>query len=411
MVICSIHRAGFRVHHGLTGSQIFHLNAGSSGVADDGNGELADLVAVFAVDSGPFRQIACIRHHRIAAKEIPRAGVVGIGDGGEVGVGATQIGQPHFAVCVVLQSGAHLKHGPVAPVTVEAQHRNGVLRALGSLCRSAALGVHKALYVSARGILIVQRRLLSIGQLHRHLHICRAVGRNRHALAHIEGHIRVQHGRPGVHVIPLVPILVDHIGEHALGEEIGGQRIGLLHIRQVVDGEGKGVIAGSGRVISQLHFYLAIGIGLVGVCTHENVGICGNGLAHIGQTRALAQDGIVAVTFLAPILQLGDRSGHEEALGQNPGGEAGFLGQATLPDVLGHQGHHAGHLRCGHGGTGHVLIGGPAGNQTIDRVNVAPWSSDLRLHLQGAGNAPAGEVAHGVILFIPDLGANPLLHG
>ncbi len=81
----------------------------------------------------------------------------------------------------------------------------------------------------------------------------------------------------------------------------------------------------------------------------------------------------------------GDRSGHEEALGQKPGVRPVFLGQATLPDVLGQQGRHAGHLGRGHRCAGHALIGGPAGNQTIDRVNVAPWSSDLRLHLQGAG--------------------------
>ena len=53
------------------------------------------------------------------------------------------------------------------------------------------------------------------------------------------------------------------------------------------------------------------------------------------------------------------------------------------------------------------------GNLTGNRVDVAAGGSDLRLHLQGAGDTPAGEGAHSIVIIVvgahADLGAD--LHG
>ena len=218
-------------------------------------------------------------------------------------------------------------------------------------------------------------------------------GHLHHLAVHGPGDVGGQVGGPGVLEVHHGAVL-ELIGEDILGEEVGAEVEGGRSILQVVDGEAEAVVAGAGGIIAQLHLDLTVGSAGVGVLIHHDVGAGGNGSAHIGKAGALLHNGIVAILALAVILIHGDSGGHQQGLSQSTGGEAGLLRQLVGADVLGHHSGHTGNLGRGHGGTGHILVAAAI----LQGVDIAARSGDLGLQLQGAGNAPGGEVAHGVIV-------------
>ena len=144
------------------------------------------------------------------------------------------------------------------------------------------------------------------------------------------------------------------------------------------------------RIVPQLRLHLAVRL-----TVYQYIGAGGDGAAHIGQACALLDHRVVVLPILQRL-----RRGHEEALAQLPQGEVFLTCQSGFLQVLGHQSRHTGNLGSGHGGTGHGLVALPTGDHAVDGVNVAAGSGDLRLQLQGAGNAPAGKIAHGVGLVV-----------
>ena len=184
------------------------------------------------------------------------------------------------------------------------------------------------------------------------------------------------------------------LGELILGEEICREGIALRFLRQIVQGEGNAVASGALGIVSQLRFDLPVGGRDGGAVVHFNVDVGGNGGPNVGQTGSLLQDGPV----ISPGGFLPERygGGHQQALGQLSGRQAGLLRQVVFPDVLRRQGDHTGHLGRGHGGAGHIFIGLPARRLTVDGIDVAAGRRDLRLQLQTAGNAPGAEAAHDI---------------
>ena len=81
-----------------------------------------------------------------------------------------------------------------------------------------------------------------------------------------------------------------------------------------------------------------------------------------------------------------------------PGVQTGLFLQPASPDVLGQNRRDAGDLGRSHGGAGVVGIALAAVGNAVQRIDIAAGSGDLRLQLQGTGNAPTGEVAHGLAL-------------
>ena len=228
----------------------------------------------------------------------------------------------------------------------------------------------------------------------------RGSGHLHHLAVHGPGDVGGQQSGVGMLEVHHGAVL-ELIGEDILGEEIGAEVEGGRSILQVVDGEAEAVVAGAGGIIAQLHLDLTVGSAGVGVLIHHDVGAGGNGSAHIGKAGALLHNGIVAILALAVILIHGDSGGHQQGLSQSTGGEAGLLRQLVGADVLGHHSGHTGNLGRGHGGTGHILVAAAI----LQGVDIAARSGDLRLQLQGAGNAPGGEVAHGVVAAVVDRGA------
>ena len=363
---------------------------------------------------------------------------------------------------MILQIAADIKHGGIGPAAVVAQDGDGMAVALDTLGGGNLVGVHITLDIGAgvvaglvilvqaqdlgidfhmdaavcgdlHGALvqlleeqvsivgvdvavvvevgvvligdgiqdagdIVQERLaVGLGDLAVAVEV--AVGKTlgsghlHHLAVHGPGDVGGQVGGPGILEVHHGAVL-ELIGEDILGEEIGAEVEGSRSILQVVDGEAEVILAGAVGIVAQLHLDLTVGSAGVGVLIHLDVGAGGNGSAHIGKAGALLHNGIVAILALAVILIHGDSGGHQQGLSQSTGGEAGLLRQLVGADVLGHHSGHTGNLGRGHGGTGHILVAAAI----LQGVDIAARSGDLGLQLQGAGNAPGGEVAHGVII-------------
>ena len=231
---------------------------------------------------------------------------------------------------------------------------------------------------------------------------------------HGVGHTGGQGSRPGVQEVGGVAGGIVLLLEDSLGEELRGEGVVLSRIGEVIQGEAEAVRAGALRVVAELGLDLAVGGGAGEVILHQDVGAGGDGAAHVGKARALIQDGVGQA---GGFLDDGLRRGHQQAVGELTDGEAGLGGQAVLPDVLGHHGGHTGHLGRRHGGAGHGLVGAVAGVRAValvgavDGVDAAAGGGDLRLQLQAAGDAPGGEVAHGVVIGVVVHGADAVGNG
>ena len=395
-------------------AQVPYLEAGCRRIPNGRKVDVADLVPIYTVDGVALRHIMLVLHHRVAAEVIAGARCLDIGNQEAVATDAIvviQVGIPFLIAHDVFGAAAYVIHRGVRPVAVEAQHRDGMLRSLHALLRDFALGVYKSFHICARRIVRLKLRLLLIRQDHGDLDVCLAASRNRNGLPGAEFHSSVQSSSLGVQIAGSV------FRKHSLGEKVGRQLIGERPVRQVVDGEGELVGAGSLGIVSQLHLHLAVGIGPGSVLAHEEIALCQDSCTHIGKASALPQDGIIGSAVL--LLPLRDCCGHKQTLGQLSGRQAGLFRQARLPNVLGQQGRHAGHLGRGHRCAGHALIRiGPSQQRAacfglvtaVQGVDVTAGGGDLRLHLQRARHTPRGEVAHGVVRPRQHLGANAFFY-
>ncbi len=438
---------------------IGHIGGQGCGIADQGDlvalqgGAVADGDPVSRI---AFLGEVGVADHVVAAGIVGKLHDqgVGIGDAGAGGCGI-EVGGSGVAV-QTLGIGTLLIHGGVGPAAVEAQHGDGVGHIVQDAL-GAGGGLHEdvALDVGAVDIRCIQSVLDAVGQADLHGDIDHAacghgelagvhggqdqvgvigvdavvlvdVGNGVDGVQLADGVVQDDLGVVSVGVAVLVQVTcslcggdilhaVDQIGgsgghgsgpgiqiadavggSDILGEEVGGQGVGLLGIADVVQAEGEGVLARTLGIVTQLSLDLAIGPGVGGVGVHPDVGIGGDGCAHVGQAGALVQDGVVVAA--AGLLLHGNCSGHQQALGQLAHRQAGLGLQALIPDVLGHHSGHTGDLRSGHGGTGVVLIGLAGGIHTIDGVDVSAGGGDLGLQDQGRGNAPGAEGAHQVVL-------------
>ena len=322
-------------------------------------------------------------------------------------------------------------------------------RTLHALCRGEFLGVAVGLDVSAGGVVGIQILLDVLAQLHGDFHRDAAargdlhrhipgkvhgkvgvIGRDLAVAIQIIGrqlgfvqltlaggivqdglNIRVRVVAAGLHqsVVHLVRDLggeldgqgvqIDRpgIGKQILGKDIGIEEIVRRLILQIGEGVSESILAGLAGIVAQLHLHLAVRRAGGGVSRHREIAVRLDGAVDVGKARALLQHGIVRSAVPIHHRLSG---GHQQALGQMTGGNAGLLRKPILPEVLGQHGHHAGDLGSCHGGTGHILICLAAFHSAVDGVDVAAGGGDLGLQLQGAGHAPGAEGAHGIVLTV-----------
>ena len=175
-----------------------------------------------------------------------------------------------------------------------------------------------------------------------------------------------------------------------MGKEVGTKVEGGSLVLPVVQGEAKGVGAGTIRIVPKLRldFSVCIGIGCIGI--HEEIAACMDCLTDVGKACALPQNRVVAAVGTVDQRL---RRGHQQALGELAQRFPGFLVQVVCLDVLGNKCGHARYLRRGHGGAGVVLIG----SSVLQREDVSTRGGNFGLQLQRAGNAPAGEAADLVV--------------
>ena len=182
---------------------------------------------------------------------------------------------------------------------------------------------------------------------------------------------------------------------------IGGQDRGVQIVGQRIAGE---VVQSKGKApalitVAQLSLDLSVRLA---VYQEEGLGV--DGVSDVGQAGALVPYGVF---HTACFFHQGLRGGHEQRLGQRPGGErfvagdgAGLGKQVMFPDVLAHQSSQAGDMGRCHGSTGHHLVLIGSGAQAVDRIDLAAGGGDLRLNGQAAGGTPGGKIAHGGVLYI-----------
>ena len=194
------------------------------------------------------------------------------------------------------------------------------------------------------------------------------------------------------------------VGKHVLREELAVERDAHGLVRQVVHREGDLILARAVRIVAQLGLDLAVrhagcSGGNLRLLTggqnflHLDIGAGVHRRLHVGKACALLEYGIVVA---AVFLHQRFRGGHQQALDQAAGIE--ILGlNALFSEVLREHRHKAGNLRRSHGGAGHALIVLAADHRTVGRPDVPARRGDLGLEAQIAGNAPAGEVAHGLV--------------
>ena len=160
------------------------------------------------------------------------------------------------------------------------------------------------------------------------------------------------------------------------------EHIGKGLLREIVNGEVKGILARAVGIVAEVDLDLAVGHILA---VRQQIGRGRHGMIDVCKAGALLSGRILHAVIL---LQRAGR-GHEQCLRQGADRHALLLGKAGLTQILRNDCRHAGHARRGHGRTGHGAVGairqgGP---------NVAAGGGDLRLQVEVAGNAPGGEVA------------------
>ena len=222
----------------------------------------------------------------------------------------------------------------------------------------------------------------------------------------------------GVQIQPLGAAALLFVGgrKDRLGKELAGEGVVPHLVRQVIEGEGKLVLAAPLGVVTQLGLDLAVRPGSGGIFVHLQVAAGGSGAAHVGKARALLQQGIGGAAVFRIPHRLG--GGHQQALDQLTLSKTALFRQAVFPEVLGQHRCHTGHLGRGHGGAGHGLIGimaaghfaGGSAVVAVGRVDTAAGGGDLGLQLQAAGHAPGGEGTHGIAA-PGDLGSDALRYG
>ena len=279
-------------------------------------------------------------------------------------------------VCVV-DVLSRLVHADVGPAAVPAQHGDGVGSAQLALAVGHGLGIDEALDVEAIDkALGLHLGSSLVGDGNGDGDGGGAAGGHGDTVAGGEGHI----GGQLHHLVGGQSMAVD-LG-NAGGHHLRGQSVGLLGIGQVIQGEGEAALSGA---VTQLGLDLAVALAV-----HQNVGVRQDHVLDAGQTRALVPDGVGQLVLHE---HLG--GGHQQGLGQNALAQTGLFDQTLVRDVLAGQRRQARHMGRGHGGAGHLLVSLAGGIHTVDGVDIAAGGGDLRLQLQIAGGAPAGEVGHG----------------
>ena len=425
---------------------VFHVEHEAAGVADQGGCHVADLHGRTDSDllggEGILDQVGVADVGVLIVILIEESQEIGI-----AGIGIDKIGAVFLGIEVFL-IGQVVIHGCIGPVAVEAQHGDGMGCGNGTLLGDQGLHKDEALHIGTVGIGGIQVCLGIIGQIHGngdvdgitgiHQEIALADGsqqqmgivtgdaavlaqvsnfsdlgdlagdivQNDQGVLFIRNTIAVQVAGEllaGGNIAALDGIAHSHVqsggvlggignavlGDHVLGEEITADTVDLGLGAEVVQGEAEAVGTGPVGIVTQLHLDLAVGCAGVGIGCHPQIGLGGHGAAHVGQTGALLQHGIVAAA-----VHQGLSGGHQQRGSQLAAGHAQLCIQTGLLDVLHDQCSHTGDLGRCHGGTGVVLVGGAAGIHTVHGVDLAARGGDLGLHGQVTGHAPGAEGAH-----------------
>ena len=300
----------------------------------------------------------------------------GVGVEAQDPVGASQGGPHDGVILITLGQTVGRRQAPEAVVVPESGIEGGGSGPVAIEAQEGQIQLHSALFVGQvneafhiAAVLPVlgEHGLVFLGQGDSDLHAGLAAGGHGDGVF-VEGNGTGQSGVVACHEVDAV------IGD-SFSQQAAGQGVGLLNIGEVVDLKAEGVDAGS--VVTQLSLGTAAG--------HGQVGLGGGSLISVHQTCALltgrslhaghgADDGICG--------------GHHQCLSQCADRAGGGIGVQGV-QILHHQSGNTGHLRSGHGSTGHqavlaVIIAG---------VDVAANTGDVGNQLQVGGNAPGGEGA------------------
>ncbi len=150
-----------------------------------------------------------------------------------------------------------------------------------------------------------------------------------------------------------------------LREEVRVKLVGHGLVGEVVDGVGEAVGAIVVDVITKLDLDLAVShVGLggqgrgrrQGLGIHQDIGLGGGRLVGTGHAGALLEDRIVDVAVVGHVD--GHSRGHDQALRELTGRQAGLFGKAAFTDVLRYKAGDTRDLGRRHRGTGHRGIAG-----------------------------------------------------
>ena len=364
---------------GLTGQRIGEGEVQGLGVAHQGDVHLGDVV-----------------HHTVAVgRDDVVGGIVehiavlvgqhtGVGVEAQHPVGTGQVGPDDIVVLVgggvgvvvapevTLIPEALIQDGSGSPVAVEAQEGQAQV----DTGTSGILCIDEALDIDAVFIVLVHPGLVGIGQLDGDLHALVGVGGDLHGVAgeqDLAGQLPLEAGHELGHAELHIVI------HNLLGQQGEVQLIRLRLVGNVVDIENEVVNASLGGVIAQL------GLGLV-LALDGEVGLGCQRSGGVNETRALLAGGCLQTGGVGDD---GVGGGHHQGMGN-----VALLGVrqigVAVSQVLQHQGGNTGQLGGRHGGAGHQTVLAVV----IAGVHVAADGGDLRLQLQGGGNAPGGEQAH-----------------
>ena len=254
-------------------------------IADEGDTPQSE--GVRAVDGVALRQIPgsdlCvveIYEQRVAGVEVGTGIVPGVVDTKGIGMHGAKVRGVRIFAGDVGDALTMLIHGRIGPVTVEAEHRDGVENTLITFGSGNRLRIDKAFHIRAVCVAFVHSSHIIRVKLDVGNNGSLAGSRNNRGsvsscnTVHGPFHCRTNLGGEGMHVVTLSGLVgVYVVSKRSLGEHLGGERIGELCVGEVVDGEGNGVLTGSGRIVAELCLHLTVSGGIGGGFVHENVGL------------------------------------------------------------------------------------------------------------------------------------------
>ncbi|CDB30539.1 unknown [Firmicutes bacterium CAG:137] len=181
IVECSGDRTAFAVGQRFAGCGIHSCEAGGGSAPDWRKAPLVEEIASGGIDGVALGKIVLIRHDGVAAEIPDLSGIIAVNHTDGVTGGIAQIGAARFLSSGVGNLCAHVEHGCIAPIAIEAQNGDAQSGEQLSISGSQRNSLYKGLHIGAIGIFCIQPCLLAAGQCHCDIYCDGATGGNFHS--------------------------------------------------------------------------------------------------------------------------------------------------------------------------------------------------------------------------------------